>query len=393
MKTYEVPLVLLLLLLGAACSSSGSNKNQPSSLVASAIATSVASPAVTPFSPPAGSATSIPSSQIAGQAGITAIVFINPSRGWLARGVTGHGELLVTDDGGTSWRKQYTTEFAPRLIQFMDANNGWLAGCAVPVGLSNDCEMQLLATRDGGNTWTPAASAPLTQAKVVAIGFVSPQDGWVLGAPAQLRSTHDGGTTWESLPVVGMTAPVSLQRLDANIGWVLTKDNVFATRDGGVTWTTAENPCTALQPIVVLPGQMSFADAHVGWIGCDVPIGAGMTAGALYRSSDGGATWNLVASTPKPSEPLPAGVGTFPAGVEDLDFLNEQDGWFTCGCARSGVWRTRNGGRDWNFVDVGLDGISRMLFVDDMDAWAWGFGPPLRTTDGGAHWQKADLPP
>jgi photosystem II stability/assembly factor-like uncharacterized protein len=389
-------MVVLLLLLGAACSSSGSNKNQPLSLVASATATSVASPVVTPFSPPAAhwTATSVPSPQIAGQAGIVDVVFINPSHGWLARGTNGQGELLVTDDGGTSWKKQYTSEFAPQLIQFVDANNGWLAGCAVPVGLSSDCETQLLATRDGGNTWTPATSAPVIQGKVVAIGFVSQQDGWVLGAPGQLLRTQDGGTRWESVPVLdGVTTPVSLQRLDEHIGWVLTKDAVLATRDGGATWTTAANPCNAMQPIVVLPGQMSFSDEHVGWIGCDIPIGAGTTAGALYRTGDGGATWHLVGLTPELSTALPAGAGTVPAGIEGLDFLNEQDGWFACGCAYSGLWRTHNGGHDWDLVDVGLEDVNHVLFVDDAHGWAWGFGPPLRTADGGADWQKVELPP
>jgi len=333
------------------------------------------------------------------------VMFINPSHGWLSRGTNKQGELLVTDDGGSSWREQYTSQFAPQLVQFVDANNGWLVGCAAPVGLSSVCQSQLLTSHDGGNTWTPAGSVPVTQGKVVAIGFVGPQDGWVLGerclplcdsqAPAQLLRTQDGGTTWESLPVVdGVPAPVSLQRLDGHTAWVLTKNNVFGTRDGGVTWTTAENPCNAVRPIVVLPGQMSFVNEYVGWIGCLVPIGAGMTAGALYRTGDGGATWHVVGLTRELSTALPAGGGTFPpAGIEGLDFLNEQDGWFACGCPYSYLWRTHNGGHDWDSDDVGVEAVGHVLFVDDTHGWAWQSDALLRTTDGGAHWQRLETPP
>ena len=395
------PLVVLaasVAVVATACSSGSS---------APAVTRSPAPTAVgTAISPPTASGTAVPvsSPQIAGQAGIVDVVFINPSHGWLVRGVP-RGQLLVTDDGGTSWKRQYTGEFASQLLQFVDTNNGWMAGCALPVGSSGDCQTQLLTTRDGGNTWTPAASDPVTQGNVLAIGFVSPQDGWVLGercpspcdspATAQLLRTQDGGTTWESLPVAdGVPAPVSLQRLDEHTGWVLTKNNVFATRDGGVTWTTAENPCDAVQPIVVLPGQMSFVSEYVGWIGCLIPIGAGMTAGALYRTDDGGATWHVVGHSRELTTALPAGGGTFPpAGIEGLDFLNEQDGWFACGCPFSYLWRTHNGGHDWDSVDVGVEAVGHVLFVDDTHGWAWQSGALLRTIDGGTHWQEVALPP
>ncbi len=353
----------------------------------------------TPTPAPAAHATTaipVPSSRIAGQPGIVAVVFINSSHGWLARGANGQGELFVTDDGGTSWTEEYRGETAPQVIEFVDARNGWMAGCVLPAGLSGDCQTQLRWTQDGGNTWTPETSLPIPQGKAIAIGFVNRQDGWVLTeqclpmcgdqAPAQLLRTHDGGTTWEPLPLLdGATAPVSLRRLDEHTGWVLTKSIVFATRDGGVTWATAENPCNAVQPGggMFLTGAMSFTDEHVGWIGCYRPIGGGVAAGALYRSGDGGATWHVVGLTPEGGEALPAGVGRLPEAVIDLDFLNEQDGWFACACPRSGVWRTHNGGHDWDLVDVGHSAISHLLFVDDAHGWAWGSGVLMSTIDGG----------
>lgn len=356
-------------------------------------------------SAPSPTATPVPSPRVAGQPGIVDVVFIDASHGWLVRGVSGEGQLFVTDDGGTSWTKQYASQTTPQSVQFTDALNGWAAGCVLPVGLSGDCETQLLATIDGGITWTPAISAPITQGKVVSIGFVGPRDGWVLGkscpslcdsqAPAKLVRTGDGGATWESLPVLdGVAAPVSLERLDELVGWVLTNNQIFGTRDGGVTWTTAENPCNEEQPrdSKVLPTQMSFVDAQVGWIGCFLPIGAGMSAGALYRTGDGGATWQLVAITPEGSTALPSGVGILPTGVVDVDFLNERNGWFACGCPYSGVWQTQDGGSNWDRVDLGSSGVGHVLFVDEAHGWAWGLGALSKTTDGGAHWQDVQLP-
>ena len=126
-----------------------------------------------------------------------------------------------------------------------------------------------------------------------------------------------------------MTDALALKRLDAGTAWVLTKTKVLATRDAGGTWTSAENPCTRPQPGwegPFLSGPMTFADGEVGWIGRIFPMVMGASAGALYGTSDGGATWHLIAFTPQANNPLPDGVGMLPAGVADLHFFSETDG-------------------------------------------------------------------
>jgi photosystem II stability/assembly factor-like uncharacterized protein len=326
-------------------------------------------------------------------------MFINPSHGWLARGTNGRGELLVTDDGGTSWKTQYTSELAPQFIQFVDANNGYLAGCAVPVGLSSDCQTQLLASHDGGSTWTPVASPPMTQGKVVAIEFVSPQDGWVLGAlcqascadaRAQLFRTSDGGVTWSQVALPDGRHPRSVQRVDSHHAWVVTEDDILVTQDGGGNWTRVTNPCGGFRV-----GPLDFVDGLHGWLGCTGPGAASTAPKTLYQTLDAGHTWELIAATQDASRKYPLGVGELSIGgsLTDIHFFDAKTGWLALDGPQSFLYHTDDGGHTWNAVDDGVGGgIAHLFFTDPVHGWAWG-GVLLSTTDGGAHWQKIELPP
>jgi hypothetical protein len=108
---------------------------------------------------------------------------------------------------------------------------------------------------------------------------------------------------------------------------------VFATTDGGRTWTDSA-PLRAVSTV----SEVSFADPQHGFLllgGGDDAMGEGPVW--LYRTADGGALWSLAAATPAPtgtavsSQP---GPGQIPAACDKsgLAFPMATNGWIASTC-------------------------------------------------------------
>ncbi len=150
-------------------------------------------------------------------------------RAWAA-GET--GALLVTTDGGASWKRQKF--FLPQRgvdVAFPDAQTGWLVTDAGTV----------LATADGGVGWTVVEKVKLD---VKAMAAADAEDAWLAGnsvgaaggpgASAVLRTT-DGGETWKRTPF-GDALLTDIAFSDARHGVLVALDRIWSTRDGGRTW-------------------------------------------------------------------------------------------------------------------------------------------------------------
>ncbi|MBU4286247.1 MAG: hypothetical protein KKD76_05000 [Verrucomicrobia bacterium] len=111
-----------------------------------------------------------------GEAHFSQIQFISPQTGWM-RPVMGHkGNIWATRDGGQSWQKQNTgikTYWNPLDMQFLDAQTGFLL-----VHVQSK-QSQVLRTTDGGASWNLIGTHA---ADMMALSFISAQEGWVVGA-------------------------------------------------------------------------------------------------------------------------------------------------------------------------------------------------------------------
>jgi photosystem II stability/assembly factor-like uncharacterized protein len=191
-------------------------------------------------------------------------------------------ELLRTDDAGGSWHVVAPVTGA---LSFADALHGW-------VGTS--------ATDDGGATWQPlnlpcpepAGIGSIALSRVTAtLGFAA--CGTVPGAGQQLKQlyvTEDGGATWElraackQLPSGGYLDTISFA--DDRNGLMTTgRGGLLATGDGGRTWKT----------LLFTDDATSIAAAQR--LGAQELVVA-LLDGALLRSTDAGATWQLVSPRP-----------------------------------------------------------------------------------------------
>ena len=232
------------------------------------------------------------------------------------------GRIWHTTDAGESWVEQYCTESPPLAwgggpVSAADANHIW----AILYRPSNDSlygEPFLFTTANGGETWvekdTFSANLLAHPKKLVSLDGVH---GVVLERQAVIV-TSDGGDTGQYVSVYsypGCERNRDLQMLNTQMGWLLCGPQyggdsavVKRTTDGGATW----------QQIATIDSNstfLAFQDSQTGWAGGAQGIGDN-----LWETQDGGTTWH---SVPDGIQPFPGWYGR----VGFLDVTSAGRGW------------------------------------------------------------------
>ena len=321
------------------------------------------------------------------------IDFVDAEHGWVA---DGQGRLYRTSDGGDSWDNYSfgATRIFFKAIQFSSATDGWAF------------DAHGWTTTDGGQTWTPAAEgwdATLAQ-PVQAVDFDG-DAGWAVGYGGTILATTDRGATWvkQSSTTAGNLTAVAAGA-DGKAVAVGENGLIDSTTDAGATWAAQmiglPRNLSALSAFdastACVAGQYGFSrTSNGGGLWSFLPQGYGgammdfpdpmngwMTgySGELAHTTDGGLTW----------QPQSLGVGT--EFIWDVDFLDSQHGWILGLYNR--IYKTTDGGVTWTpYNDRSLD-ANHIHFLDEDVGWAVGSYSISKTTDGGETWQKkADSPP
>ncbi|WP_367067113.1 YCF48-related protein [Oryzisolibacter sp. LB2S] len=286
------------------------------------------------------------------QADLTAVFFVDEQRGWA---VGGDGAILATRDGGATWTAQasgvkawlYSVQFAA------DGQRGWAVGDGGTI----------LATHDGGNSW--AAQASGTVAPLFSMQFADDgQRGWAVGSGGTILATRDGGSSWAAQPSGTKASLLSVHfPADGLRGWAVGRaGTILATRDGGNSWAEQASGITA-----GLYSVQVAVDGQRGWaVGYD---------GTILATRDGGNSW--VAQT--------SGTGAWLNGVQFA--IDGQRGWVV---GYDGtILATRDGGNSWVAQTSGtrafLSGVQ--FATDGQRGWVVGYdGTILATRDGGNSW-------
>ncbi len=223
---------------------------------------------------------------------------------------SGAGELsriYRTDDGGVSWRLQYTAEHPDAFLDCMDF---WTPERGLVYGDAIDGVPFLLETDDGGDSWNRISADLLPAALPGEGGFAASgtclrmagagEARVAMGAGPRTRvlATDDYGESWRvaDVPVVGgeasglTTVEVGGDGNGIALGGVIGNDtirsaNVALTADGGSSWTAGG--------MLAMAGPVYGAALVQGIPGAVVAVGPG----GMDRSSDGGRSWTAVDST------------------------------------------------------------------------------------------------
>jgi photosystem II stability/assembly factor-like uncharacterized protein len=158
--------------------------------------------------------------------------FIDANRGWI---VSPDSTALSTSDGGATWTTQ-RIDGSPSGVHFFDTAHGWIVGSEL-----------ILSTSNGGATWRRYAG-PLNGWHINRVQFVDDRQGWAVGidhtdepgSPTGdlVLATSDGGTTWTRQSGPSGVGLFSLSFVSASRGWVTGRyGGTWRTIDGGKTWS------------------------------------------------------------------------------------------------------------------------------------------------------------
>jgi photosystem II stability/assembly factor-like uncharacterized protein len=326
------------------------------------------------------------------------------TEGW---GIAG-GYLLVTGDGGRTWREVTPGAYQADQIYgaFLDEKTAWIIFSHT--GQIDD-PLTIHFTTDGGSTWSSNQGQPMTtnvfgDTTWAEFSVLDGRNVWVmlrgvyLGAGTHYNHaifhTSDGGLNWTSLyselsdDYTGMVfadTSLGLRTLQTTGAYGPGAPAYDTTTDGGATWVSHELPapldapglfdqypyCESYQPVL-----LSAKSVHL-LVGCfDYSNPPVQFSSYLYSSSDGGGSWTTVK--------LPDKV------------LASQDTLFYFDASRAlllgrEIYQSADGGQTWSYVQtVNWDG--QFSFVDSQNGWAVvranGEVGLVQTTNGGKSWSE-----
>jgi photosystem II stability/assembly factor-like uncharacterized protein len=202
----------------------------------------------------------------------------------------------------------------------------------------------------------PTIGAPIISSPgLTSLHMVDDRNGWGITDTTIVR-TDDGGVTWYKVGPPSVTSfgfAASSNFLDALHGWVLITDPkdpaagmLYRTLDGGINWTQISVPFGS--------GDLHFLDANKGWIMASLGAGAGSMGVAVFQSTDGGTNWTQT-YTNDPNQPG-AGASLPLGGLKDGLTALDMQGAFIGGVIYTPgsiyLYKTSDGGHTWNPITV-----------------------------------------
>ncbi len=281
---------------------------------------------------------------------LSSVDFYKESHGWI---VGEKGTILRTEDDGQTWLKVSSgTNNHLRDVYFVDSLRGFVVG-------DNGT---ILKSEDGGVNWRSFNN--IFSVNFNSVFFLDSLKGFIVGEFGYLLKTVDGGLNWQYNGLG--TKKLNSIFFRGNKGWIVGDDGtVFRSLDGGINWFP-DPPISSTDLEKVF-----FIDNNTGWIAGNAPF-----TGYLYRSTDGGFSWQEfeIEDLNKAVKGLffPASYFGLVVGQTEKENIYE-DTPLTYSVRVGAVYITTNGGRSTNLLyRSDLPSLNDITFVTDSTFWIVG---------------------
>ncbi len=265
---------------------------------------------------------------------------------------------------------------------FLDSRHGWVVGSE-----RKTRSLFIASTDDGGGSWSSVKIENKGRGfgNLTGVAFRDLTHGWAFGSHSLAFSTNDAGKTWEKQKAPG---DIRTFRYRDGAGCLTLGPPGYSQRDGFFTFHNDSVESGRLREkadvLNMFPHDVQIVDAQTLW---------GFGDGSLYRSTDGGDTWNAIRV-----DEAYSGPHTIGDGVRGIFFLSATTGFIIVGdrlFATTDAAATR---KDLGAVRAGDPARYQLHFFDEMRgvvlAGTRDAGVILATADGGRTWsKKVDLGP
>ena len=227
--------------------------------------------------------------------------------------------------------------------------------------------------------------------RIKSAGLLDSSHGWVLGA-GQLFLVGNNGEYWQDITPANISVwdVIFQNRLKS---WVVgsketTGEILIAyTEDGGISWKNNPIPISLPERFEIDKAFLEVTSTDVIWVVLRQLSGSNFSVGRLFFSKDNGQTWE--------ERNVPLG--------ESVRFLDDLQGWAAGGPAGNLLYRTFDGGETWQQQKLDIKAGERATvglpsFRDELN----GFLPVgvtsargswlvvYHTEDGGQSWRVGD---
>lgn len=291
--------------------------------------------------------------------------------------------ILKSDDGGLSWTESGLDNATVNALIVHPANADVVyAGTGEAERSSASEVLGVFKSEDGGDSWMLKTDDEIDAVLDLLLDMSNPDYVYAGVSPDGSRSfrrSTDGGETWEkylsssrSAHAVAMTpAGYATPAIYAMVG----DDGIYKSLDLGVTWTDLDAPFSdGVMAVNPLNPEMLYA----------------ASSPYIYRSLDGGGSWDITAEWPDEPMCRPSDIVAHPVS-----------GYLTLGCRNGqGFWRSEDEAQTWSFVvEVPTTANIRYLAAHPEDAQRvyavlpGDYGKVTATADGGASWSTLENSP
>jgi photosystem II stability/assembly factor-like uncharacterized protein len=313
------------------------------------------------------------------------------------------GGVFSTDDGGTTWKAEFQHEAVASIgAMAVDPENPGVVWVGTgEANVRNDVSFGdgVYRSSDGGAHWKWMGLKHSFQISRIVIDPHDPNtvlvaamgSPWADSADRGVYRTTDGGATWQKVLYAGPSVGISDMAMDPKNPQIVfaatyrfrrtpwsysdggPEDAIYRSLDGGTTWQRLSGHGLPKQPVTRIGLAIAPSSPKV------VYAVIGSNEGVLWRSDDGGDHWTLV------SKDQEVDVRGFYFSHIAVDPKNPDHVF----ALSNNLMESNDGGRSFHAIAKQIHGDHHAIWIDPMGSGRiinGNDGGVALSTDNGAHW-------